>query len=111
MERTAAIVNFMQHTHKPVHLAVGIIIPRLCDENDVDGGVANEERRVDTNLLLKKMCKEKKILFANFKNAAYTNTMVERAWYAEDLLHLNRKGIEVLGEYYQGIAASLMDPN
>jgi hypothetical protein len=111
VERTAAIINFMQHTHRSVRLAVGIILPRICDEDDDDGGIAKEERRVTTNLLLKKMCKEKHVLFANFKNAAYTNITVKRAWYANDRLHLNKKGIEVLGDYYQGIAASLMDPN
>ena len=49
----------MQQTNRSVRLAVGIILPRLQDEDDVDGGVAKEERRTKTNQLLKKMCKER----------------------------------------------------
>jgi lysophospholipase L1-like esterase len=111
VDRIAAIINFMQHTHASVRLAVSIILPRPQDKDDTDGGVAKEERRVATNKLIKRMCKQKHVLFANFCNAALTDATISRAWYAKDRLHLNKKGFEALGEYYQGMAASLMDLN
>jgi hypothetical protein len=57
------------------------------------------------------MCRHKRVLYADFKNAAFTNEIVERGWFAKDRLHLNAKGITALGDYYQGIANTLMDPN
>jgi lysophospholipase L1-like esterase len=112
VERTAAIINFMQQSHRNVKLAIGIILPRPVDTDDPEGGIAKEERRVMTNQLMKRMCKQKRVLYANFQNAALTNEIVEREdWYAKDRLHLNKKGIVALGEYYQGVANTLMDPN
>jgi lysophospholipase L1-like esterase len=81
------------------------------DTDDKEGGVAKEERRITTNYQMRLMCRRKRVLYANFQNAAFANEIVERGWYAKDRLHLNAKGIAALGEYYQGIANTLMDPN
>ena len=109
VDRTLAIVEYIQQYHRSTRMAVGIILPRPQDEKDDDKGVAKEQRRAETNKQLKVMCRQKGVLFANFKDAAINSTNVSRSWYARDDLHLNKAGIEVLGEYYEGIACSLME--
>ena len=109
VDRTVAIVEFMQQYHSSTRLAVGIILPRPVDNNDQDGGVAKERRRAETNRQLKQMCRQKGVLFANFKEAALTCATMNPKWYACDDLHLSQSGVEVLGEYYQGIASTLME--
>ena len=99
----------MLQNHPSTRLAIGIILPRPIDEKDEDGGLAKEERRVETNKQLKKMCRQKGVLFANFRDAALTSETINRKWYARDDLHLNKTGIEALGEYYQGVASTLME--
>lgn len=111
VERTAAIVNFMQQSHPNVKVAVGIILPRPVDTDDKKWGPAKEERRVTTNEQMKRMCRQKRVLYADFQKAARSNDIVQHGWYAKDRLHLNTKGIAALGEYYQGIANTLMDQN
>ena len=109
VDRTAAIADFMLQNHSATRLAIGIILPRPQDEKDDDGGIAKEQRRAETNKQLKRMCKQKGILFANFKDAALISQNMNRNWYARDDLHLNKEGIDVLGEYYQGVASTLME--
>jgi hypothetical protein len=86
-------------------------LPRPVDTDDKKWGPAKEERRVTTNELMKRMCRQKRVLYADFQKAARSNDIVQLGWYAKDRLHLNTKGIAALGEYYQGIANTLMDQN
>ena len=108
-----AIVDFLEETTPDTKIAIGLILPRPQDfDLDKVAGAIKEENRVLANSLLKQMCRERHLLFANSINCVMTNKELDiDGMYCEDHLHLSHDGMERLKEYYQGVGASLMEEN
>ena len=85
-------------------LAVGLILPRPQDRSEI-----KERDRKITNSKLKILCKTKGVLFANSIDVVRTKGVVDEDLYDDDNLHLADAAILRLGDFYRGIAATLMD--
>jgi hypothetical protein len=103
-EKMAACLVYLQHAHPRTKLAVALILPRPQDNS-----VAKEKQRKITNSQLKRLCKEKGVLFANSIDVVRTAKVVDDKLYDDDDLHLGNEAILRIGEFYRGIAATLMD--
>ena len=110
LQNIIAIVDYLEESTPSTRIAIGAILPRPVDYDlDLEMGEIKEENRMTLNRLLKTMCRERNILFANNNNTVMIDKTVDINMYKEDRLHLNHAGVAKLGTYYQGVAASLME--
>jgi lysophospholipase L1-like esterase len=112
VQKMTAILNFLEETTPDTKIAVGLILPRPQDfDRDATEGAIKEENRERTNVLLKQLCRDRHVLFANSINCVLTNKQFDINMYSDDHLHLSQDGLDRLKEYYQGVGASLIDRN
>jgi lysophospholipase L1-like esterase len=72
-----------------------------------------EKKRRQTNIQLRRLCKQKNVYFLETWKAMEDKTKKDRSinldLYANDGLHLNNDGISALGNYIEGTTACLLD--
>jgi hypothetical protein len=92
-----------------VTIAVSGIIPR---PKDLDAGELTEqllEHRIDMNKIIQGVCQRMNYDFLEvWENFENTDGSPKKALYANDMLHPNLNGIQVLYDYYQGAMGATM---
>jgi hypothetical protein len=100
---------YIKRNNPFVTMGVSGIVPR---PRDWDAGVLADElveHRTDMNRIISGVCERFNYdfleIWSNFEN---TDGTPKRGLYANDMLHPNLKGINVLYDYYQGAMGAVM---
>ena len=103
LQKFRACITMLRQSFPNLRIAIAMILPR---PGDVKG--ADEKKRRAVNAALKRLCKRENIWYMNTFKAISVKQQVDLSNYANDQIHLSRRGIVKLRSYMIGAVAHFM---